>query len=192
VRCVTCFREHRGQHVGSQPMPISLAKRGWVRQTPRSWDEFHDVPPRLGRHYRAIAMDTVGFGDSDALAFEENSIQTWSAPLTCSMCWSCGKPLSSAITRERPSQSRWRQQSPGGLRRWHFPRRPMSMPSDARGPKTARSSTKHREGRTAAISGRARWTLELLADTHHGLDREFPVAPSSRIPDSDNRSERRL
>jgi hypothetical protein len=68
----------------------------------------------------------------------------------------------------------------------------MSMPSDARGPNTARSSTKHREGRTAAISGRARWTLELLADTHHGLDREFPVAPSSRIPDSDNRSERRL
>jgi len=50
-----------------------------LHQTPRSWDEFRDVLPRLGRHYRAIAMDTVGFGDSDALAFEENSIEAWSA-----------------------------------------------------------------------------------------------------------------
>jgi pimeloyl-ACP methyl ester carboxylesterase len=50
-----------------------------LHQTPRSWDEYRDVLPRIGRHYRAIAMDTVGFGDSDALAFEENSIEAWSA-----------------------------------------------------------------------------------------------------------------
>src|SRR5229473_1090955 len=50
-----------------------------LHQTPRSWDEYRDVLPRLGRHYRAIAMDTVGFGDSDALPFEENSIEAWSA-----------------------------------------------------------------------------------------------------------------
>ncbi len=50
-----------------------------LHQTPRSWDEYRDVLPRIGRHYGAIAMDTVGFGDSDALSFEENSIEAWSA-----------------------------------------------------------------------------------------------------------------
>jgi pimeloyl-ACP methyl ester carboxylesterase len=50
-----------------------------LHQTPRSWDEYRDVLPRLGRHYRAIAMDTVGFGDSDALPLTENSIEAWSA-----------------------------------------------------------------------------------------------------------------
>ena len=34
-----------------------------LHQTPRSWDEFRDVLPLLGRHYRAIAMDTVGYGE---------------------------------------------------------------------------------------------------------------------------------
>jgi pimeloyl-ACP methyl ester carboxylesterase len=50
-----------------------------LHQTPRSWDEYRDVLPRLGRHYRAIAMDTVGFGDSGPLPFTENSIEAWSA-----------------------------------------------------------------------------------------------------------------
>src|ERR1700681_335727 len=50
-----------------------------LHQTPRSWDEYRDVLPLIGRHYRAIAMDTVGFGDSDALSFKENSIEVWSA-----------------------------------------------------------------------------------------------------------------
>jgi pimeloyl-ACP methyl ester carboxylesterase len=36
-----------------------------LHQTPRSWDEFRDVLPLLGRRYRTIAMDTLGFGDSD-------------------------------------------------------------------------------------------------------------------------------
>lgn len=35
-----------------------------LHQTPRSWDEYRDVLPILGKKYRAIAMDTVGFGDS--------------------------------------------------------------------------------------------------------------------------------
>src|SRR3984957_14726409 len=48
-------------------------------QTPRSWDEFREGLPLLGRHYRAIAMDTVGFGDSDALPAGEDSIESWAA-----------------------------------------------------------------------------------------------------------------
>ena len=35
-----------------------------LHQTPRSWDEYRDVLPLLGRHLRAMAMDTIGFGDS--------------------------------------------------------------------------------------------------------------------------------
>lgn len=35
-----------------------------LHQTPRSWDEYRDVLPVLGAHFRAIAMDTVGFGES--------------------------------------------------------------------------------------------------------------------------------
>ncbi len=36
-----------------------------LHQTPRSWDEYRDVLPIVGTRYRAIAMDTIGFGDSD-------------------------------------------------------------------------------------------------------------------------------
>jgi pimeloyl-ACP methyl ester carboxylesterase len=35
-----------------------------LHQTPRSWDEYREVLPMIGRQYRAIAMDTIGFGDS--------------------------------------------------------------------------------------------------------------------------------
>jgi len=35
-----------------------------LHQTPRSWDEYREVLPLIGKKYRAIAMDTVGFGDS--------------------------------------------------------------------------------------------------------------------------------
>lgn len=48
-----------------------------LHQTPRSWDEFRDVLPLLGRHYRAIAMDTVGYGDSDPLLLGQASIENW-------------------------------------------------------------------------------------------------------------------
>ena len=35
-----------------------------LHQTPRSWKEYHEVLPLLGKKYWAIAMDTIGFGDS--------------------------------------------------------------------------------------------------------------------------------
>ena len=38
-----------------------------LHQTPRSWDEYREVLPLLASKYRAIAMDTLGFGDSDPL-----------------------------------------------------------------------------------------------------------------------------
>lgn len=47
-----------------------------LHQTPRSWDEYRDVLPRLGRDFRAIAMDTLGFGDSDRPAGDP-SIEGW-------------------------------------------------------------------------------------------------------------------
>jgi pimeloyl-ACP methyl ester carboxylesterase len=50
-----------------------------LHQTPRSWAEFRDALPLLGQRYRAIAMDTVGFGDSDALPADQDSIESWAA-----------------------------------------------------------------------------------------------------------------
>ena len=50
-----------------------------LHQTPRSWDEYREVLPLLGRSWRAIAMDTLGFGDSQALPPGENSIERWAA-----------------------------------------------------------------------------------------------------------------
>jgi pimeloyl-ACP methyl ester carboxylesterase len=47
-----------------------------LHQTPRSWDEYRDVLPLLGHDFRAIAMDTLGFGDSDAPAGDP-SIELW-------------------------------------------------------------------------------------------------------------------
>src|SRR5258708_29324587 len=48
-----------------------------LHQTPRSWDEYRDVLPLLGKRFRAIAMDTVGFGDSQPLPPGDNSIERW-------------------------------------------------------------------------------------------------------------------
>ena len=47
-----------------------------LHQTPRSWREYEAVLPLLGRRWRAIAMDTVGFGDSDAAPWPA-SIERW-------------------------------------------------------------------------------------------------------------------
>ena len=53
-----------------QGLQIHYAESGagqpvlFLHQTPRSWDEFRDVLPLAGRQFRAIAMDTPGFGDS--------------------------------------------------------------------------------------------------------------------------------
>ena len=48
-----------------------------LHQTPRSWDEYRDVLPRLAAHVRAIAMDTPGFGDSPAPDAGAPSIEAW-------------------------------------------------------------------------------------------------------------------
>ncbi|WP_395103873.1 alpha/beta fold hydrolase [Actinomadura sp. SCN-SB] len=48
-----------------------------LHQTPRSWDEYREVLPLLGRTHRAIAMDTIGFGASAPLA--DHSIETYAA-----------------------------------------------------------------------------------------------------------------
>jgi pimeloyl-ACP methyl ester carboxylesterase len=49
-----------------------------LHQTPRSWDEYRDVLPILARAgYRAIAMDTPGFGDSPGLDYSDDSIEAW-------------------------------------------------------------------------------------------------------------------
>jgi len=59
---------------------VAMAGRSFpvllLHQTPRSWDEYRDVLPLLGRDFRAIAMDTLGFGDSDAPAGDP-SIELW-------------------------------------------------------------------------------------------------------------------
>jgi pimeloyl-ACP methyl ester carboxylesterase len=60
--------------IAGQGEPLLL-----LHQTPRSWDEFRDALPLLGQHYHAIAMDTVGFGESDALLADEDSIESWAA-----------------------------------------------------------------------------------------------------------------
>lgn len=49
-----------------------------LHQTPRSWAEYRFVLPILGQRYRAIAMDTIGFGDSARPAWAA-SIERWAA-----------------------------------------------------------------------------------------------------------------
>ncbi|WP_445181884.1 alpha/beta fold hydrolase [Pseudonocardia sp. Cha107L01] len=48
---------HLAEHGSGDPVLL-------LHQTPRSWDEYRDVLPLLGAHRRAIALDTLGFGDS--------------------------------------------------------------------------------------------------------------------------------
>lgn len=48
-----------------------------LHQTPRSWDEYRAVLPLLGQHFHAIAMDTIGFGDSCKPAPGRDSIEYW-------------------------------------------------------------------------------------------------------------------
>jgi len=48
-----------------------------LHQTPRSWAEYRAVLPLLGTTFRAIAMDTAGFGESDPVPAP--SIEAWAA-----------------------------------------------------------------------------------------------------------------
>jgi len=57
---------------GDPAAPVVLL----LHQSPRSWREFHQVLPLLGKRWRAIAMDTAGFGDSDPLPGEA-SVEGW-------------------------------------------------------------------------------------------------------------------
>jgi pimeloyl-ACP methyl ester carboxylesterase len=47
-----------------------------LHQTPRSWDEYRDVLPILGERFHAIAMDTIGFGDSSKPS-DPDTIERW-------------------------------------------------------------------------------------------------------------------
>ncbi|MBT2324413.1 alpha/beta fold hydrolase [Variovorax paradoxus] len=47
-----------------------------LHQSPRSWAEYREVLPLIGRRFRAVAMDTAGFGDSEAGAMPA-SIEQW-------------------------------------------------------------------------------------------------------------------
>jgi pimeloyl-ACP methyl ester carboxylesterase len=47
----------------------------FLHQSPRSWNEHRFVLPIVGRRYRAIAMDTLGFGDSPKLTEDEHKIE---------------------------------------------------------------------------------------------------------------------
>lgn len=49
----------------------------FLHQTPRSWDEYRDVLPLVGQSFRAIAMDTRGFGDSAPLDGRPATIENW-------------------------------------------------------------------------------------------------------------------
>ena len=54
-----------------------------LHQSPRSWMEYRQVLPLLGARYRAIAMDTAGFGDS-ADGGQPASIAQW-AGVACEL-----------------------------------------------------------------------------------------------------------
>ena len=66
-----------------------------LHQTPRSWDEYRDVLPLLGRDFRAIAMDTLGFGDSDAPAGDP-SIELW-AEAAFALLDALGEPRAAVV-----------------------------------------------------------------------------------------------
>lgn len=53
-----------------------------LHQTPRSWTEYRPVLPFLGVRYRAVAMDTVGFGDSVVPAWPA-TIEGWALAARC-------------------------------------------------------------------------------------------------------------
>ena len=58
--------------VPASPVPVVL-----LHQTPRSWDEYREVLPLLGRNHRAIAMDTIGFGASAPIS--DHGIETYAS-----------------------------------------------------------------------------------------------------------------
>lgn len=70
------------RYVDTSKGQVHLAECGtgepvlFLHQTPRSWREYQEVLPLAGRDVHAIAMDTIGFGQSDALC-EPMSIEVF-------------------------------------------------------------------------------------------------------------------
>lgn len=65
--------------------PVHIARCGsgpavlLLHQTPRSWREYERVLPLLGGRFDAIAMDTVGYGDTPPLTDAQPTIEHWAA-----------------------------------------------------------------------------------------------------------------
>ncbi|MBS1879399.1 MAG: alpha/beta fold hydrolase [Actinobacteria bacterium] len=49
----------------------------FLHETPRSWDQYRDVLPIVGRQRRALAMDTLGFGDSCSPREDRSQIEAY-------------------------------------------------------------------------------------------------------------------
>ena len=72
----------RGQMHYAECVPQAAGSRVPVvllHQTPRSWDEYREVLPLLGRTHRAIAVDTIGFGASEPIG--DHRIETYASVL---------------------------------------------------------------------------------------------------------------
>ncbi|MGE3928391.1 MAG: alpha/beta fold hydrolase, partial [Lautropia sp.] len=66
-----------------------------LHQTPRSWREYAAVLPLIGSRYDAIAMDTVGFGDSMAPPWPP-SIERW-ARVAGELLQVLGRPVAHVV-----------------------------------------------------------------------------------------------
>lgn len=73
--------EHRHVRIPEGTIHCAIAGSGLpvvlLHQTPRSWDEYRDVLPLLAPRYRAIAIDTPGYGDSSRPPLGGDSIEQW-------------------------------------------------------------------------------------------------------------------
>ena len=73
--------EHRFVSVPEGTIHCAIAGAGrpvlLLHQTPRSWDEYRDVLPLLAPRCQAIALDTLGYGDSSRPPPGSDSIELW-------------------------------------------------------------------------------------------------------------------
>lgn len=77
--------------IAGEGRPILL-----LHQTPRSWDEYRDVLPILGERFQAVAMDTIGYGDSSRPPLGDDSIERWAA-VAVSLLDALGIPTASVV-----------------------------------------------------------------------------------------------
>lgn len=73
--------DHRFVRIPEGTIHCAIAGTGrpvvLLHQTPRSWDEYRDVLPLLGERFQAIAIDTLGYGDSSRPPLGSDSIEQW-------------------------------------------------------------------------------------------------------------------